>query len=288
MYEIRSAGVKGLGVFAKHLIPRGTRIFSERPLLSITHDGDGAGARAVLRALTALTPAQRTAVLGLSGGAPRRDVAVLRWAQVAWYRALETLASLTSRAQGRAAGHHPSPPSQYEKPQHGAAGLSLNIAEHVRVLAIFRSNAFDIGLDRQAVFPSISRINHSCIPSAEGNFHEELGKLNVHATRDILDGEEVMINYLKETGVALREQRQAKLLEGYGFDCNCAACDAKSRRGQQGEQQREYVLSALAKYAEGARLQVTPSQGADAELAMMLAMMTLFESLGLTGKALSS
>lgn len=283
MYEIRSAGVKGLGVFARQLIPRGTRIFSERPLLSITHGGDGAEAGAVLRGLGALTPAQRKTLLDLSGGAPRRDVAWLRWAQVAWYRTLEALRALnTRRTDGL------STPGHDEKTQYEPTGLSLRIGEYVRILAIFRSNAFDIGLDRQAVFPSISRINHSCIPSAEGNFHEGLGKLNVHATRDIHDGEEVMINYLKETGVALREQRQTKLLEGYGFDCNCPACDAKSQRGQAGEARRVDVLSALAKYAQDVALTRTPQQGTEAELAMMAVMVKLFEDEGLTGRALSS
>lgn len=288
MHEIRSAGVKGLGVFAKQLIPRGTRIFSERPLLSINHGGDGAGAGAVLGALGALSPAQRTALLDLSGGAPRRDVALLRWGQAAWYRALQALGGVKEPA----AQAHAAQPlcSSLDGKSHltAPAGVSLKIREYVHILAIFRSNAFDIGLDRQAVFPGISRINHSCLPSAEGNFHEGLGKLNVHATRDIQDGEEVMINYLKETGVALREQRQAKLLEGYGFDCNCTACDAKSPSGKDGEDRRADVLSSLAQYAQGAALPGTASQSNEAELAMIVVIVKLFEMEKLTGRALSS
>ncbi|CAN8097912.1 unnamed protein product [Discula destructiva] len=287
MYEIRPAGGKGLGVFAKQLIPRGTRIFSERPLLSIAHGGEGTGAGAILRGLRALNAGQRTALLGLSEGAPRGDVAVLRWGQVAWYRAMEALkGGLGSHMQARVEdARRPACPSQQD-----ATAVSLKIKEHVRILAIFRSNAFDIGLDRQAVFPSISRINHSCIPSAEGHFHEGLGTLNVHATRDIRDGEEVMINYLKETGVALRGQRQAKLLEGYGFDCNCGACDAQSQRGQEGERRRVIALSTLAEYAQrvahtGVPFEVTQSD--EAELAIIVGMVKLFDEESLSGRALS-
>lgn len=308
MYEIRPAGAKGLGVFAKALIPRGTRIFSERPLLRIAHSSDdGAGAGAVLHALGALTVAERASLLGLSAGAPRRDVALLRWGQVAWYRALGAFGALTtSSGTGRenrvdaVAGEVPSPEAVgraddvfkvSKKDSHKVAGFrALNVREHVRVLAVFRSNAFDIGADRQALFPTIARINHSCKPCAESHFHEGLGRLNVHATRDICGGEEVMINYLKETGVVLREQRQARLQEGYGFDCDCAACDANSQRAREGEARRAGMLSDLARYAHrAAELAGLPSrQGMEAELAVMVAMVKLFEDEGLTGRALSS
>lgn len=285
MYEIRSAGVKGLGVFAKQLIPRGTRIFSERPLLIINHGGDGAGAGAVLGALGGLSSVQRKTLLDLSGGAPRHDVALLRWGQVAWYRILEALAGVKGRAQAtRPESSSLDGTNLPDKPP----GSRLKIKDYVRILAVFRSNAFDIGLDRQAIFPGISRINHSCLPSAEGNFHEGLGKLNVHATRDINDGEELMINYLKETGFALREQRQARLLESYGFDCDCTACDANSQRGKDGEKRKMEVLSSLAKYAQRHAVPGTAPQGLEAELAMMVMILELFEAEKLAGRALSS
>ncbi|KAJ4393438.1 hypothetical protein N0V93_002648 [Gnomoniopsis smithogilvyi] len=285
MYEVRVAGVKGLGVFAKQLIPRGTRIFSERALLTIPHGGDGASAGAVLQSLGPLTLLQRTALLGLSEGAPGLDVAILRWGQVAWYRTLEALGTLRPRfaARGRLSSKNGAGEAQIWKPS-----LGLRISEHVRILAIFRSNAFNIGMDRQALFPRIARINHSCIPNAQGNFHEGQGRLNIHATRDIPDGEEVMINYLKETGVTLRRQRQGKLLEGYGFDCDCAACDLTSKPGRDREVWRMEALSKLAKYAQNATESGVAHKDAECELDMMMAMVKLFEKQGLTGRGLSS
>lgn len=285
MFEVRAAGLKGLGVFATKLIPRGTRIFSERALLTITHGGDGAGAGAVLQSLGPLSSLQRGMLLGLSGGAPSRDVAILRWAQVAWYRTLESFVTLRSRfgANTRTASQNGTGEAQSRTPS-----IALRIREHVQILAIFRSNAFNIGKDRQAVFPCIARINHSCVPNAQGHFHEGLEKLNVHATRDILDGEEVMINYLKETGVALRRQRQGKLLEGYGFDCDCPACDASSSFGQEGERTRVNGLSKLAKYAQEATEPGAAHRNVEGELAMVMVMVKLFEKQGLTGRGLSS
>lgn len=282
MYEVRAAGVKGLGVFAKQLIPRGTRIFSERALLTISHGGEGAGAGSILGGLGRLTLLQRTTLLSLSGGAPSRDVAVLRWGQVAWYRTLEAFVTLRARLVQLIYR------SGNEKSIIRNQSIALRINEHVQILAIFRSNAFNIGRDRQAIFPSIARINHSCVPNAQGHFHEGLERLNIHATRDILDGEEVMINYLKETGVALRRQRQDKLLEGYGFDCDCPACDVDSASGQVGERQRVEALSQLGKYAQEATASGASSQNTEGELAMMMVMVMLFEKQGLTGRGLSS
>lgn len=286
MYEVRAAGVKGLGVFAKQLIPRGTRIFSERALLTIPHGGEGAGAGSILESLGPLTLLQRGTLLNLSGGAPSRDVALLRWGQVAWYRTLQAFVTLRSRLG--AARARSVPQNGIEDSKIWNSSMALRISEHVQILAIFRSNAFDIGMDRQAIFPRIARINHSCVPNAQGHFHEGLERLNIHATRDILDGEEVMINYLKETGVALRTQRQGKLLEGYGFDCDCPACDINSESGRDGERQRVEGLSKLAKYAQEATESGASSQDTEGELAMMMAMVKLFEKQGLTGRGLSS
>lgn len=285
MYEVRAAGVKGLGVFAKQLIPRGTRIFSERALLTIAHGGDGAGAGSILESLGPLTLLQRATLLRLSGGAPSRDVALLRWGQVAWYRTLEAFFTLRSR-MGIARAE---PAIRSEKsPEIQDSSIALRISEHVQILAIFRSNAFNIGKDRQAIFPRIARINHSCVPNAQGHFHEGLERLNIHATRNILDGEEIMINYLKETGVALRRQRQDKLLEGYGFDCDCPSCDIQSESGRDGERRRVEGLSKLAKYTEKAAESGSSSQDMEGELAMMMVMVELFEKQGLTGRGLSS
>lgn len=286
MYEVRAAGVKGLGVFAKQLIPRGTRIFSERALLTIPHGGEGAGAGSILESLGLLTLLQRGTLLNLSGGVPGRDVALLRWGQVAWYRTLQAFVTLRSRLG--AARARSVPQNGIEDSKIRNSSMALRISEHVQILAIFRSNAFDIGMDRQAIFPRIARINHSCVPNAQGHFHEGLERLNIHATRDILDGEEVMINYLKETGVALRTQRQGKLLEGYGFDCDCPACDINSESGRDGERQRVEGLSKLAKYAQEATESGASSQDTEGELAMMMAMVKLFEKQGLTGRGLSS
>ena len=163
-----------------------------------------------------------------------------------------------------------------------------NPREHVTILSIFRNNAFNLGSSsefQQAVFPRISRINHSCVPNAQGNFHDELGRFNIHATRDIETGEELTLNYLQELGAG-REMRQEKLLGGYGFECECPACDLRLETARDGERKRLRMHEELAKYVEG--MGSGAVQSLEAELEAVQKFIRLLEGEGIAGRELST
>jgi hypothetical protein len=265
MYEIRTAGLKGLGVFAKQLIPRGTRIFSEQPLLAI-RPGQDAGD--IYSASRILTTEDKKRFLRLSTHITK-ELRVLRWSQAVWYTVKHTASSIFSRLGGKGVISWP------------------NVKEHVTVLSIFRNNAFNLGSSKfqQAVFPKISRINHSCVPNAQGNFHEELGRFNIHATRDVKPDEELTLNYLHEHG-AVRESRQLRLFDGYGFTCECPACDLTSSPARDGEKRRVKMHQELAKYVEGTANGAVQSVGA--ELEAVWRFIRLLEGEGIAGRELSA
>jgi hypothetical protein len=270
MYTIRSAGLKGLGVFANSLIPRGTRIFSERPLLAIRQDQDAGSLYAGSRLLSA---ADRGMLMGLSHHVTK-ELSLIRWSQAIKYTVVQTVSALLGRVGSPGGG--------------GAAFPGWALSDHVRLLSIFRSNAFNLGsksIFQQAVFPSISRINHSCVPNAQGNFHDGLGRFNVHATRDIQVDEELTLNYLHEHG-AVRESRQRRLLGGYGFDCGCPACDMKLESGRDGEEGRVLMQKALGEYANG--IAEGGIENPEKELEMIKKFITLLESDGIAGRELST
>jgi hypothetical protein len=265
MYEIKTAGLKGLGVFAKELIPRGTRIFSEKPLLAI-RQGENAGE--IYSASRLLSSTDRRKFLGLSTHITK-ELTVLRWSQAAWYMIQHAISSMFGKLGGK-------------------GGFSMpSMKEHVTVLSIFRNNAFNLGSLKfqQAVFPRISRINHSCIPNAQGNFHEKLGRFNIHATRDIKPDEELTLNYLQEHG-ATRVSRKLQLLNGYGFTCECPACDLSSSRGRDGEKRRVKMHEELVKYIEGVASGAI--QSLDAELKTVQRFIQLLEGEGIAGRELST
>ena len=72
--------------------------------------------------------------------------------------------------------------------------------EETRELGIFRTNALPLGSGSSTggIFVESSRINHSCIHNAQNTWNENLGKLTIHAMRDIDEGEEITIIYLSE------------------------------------------------------------------------------------------
>ena len=262
MYEIKTAGAKGLGVFATTFIPRGTRIFSERPLLAIKAGQDAGDLYTSSRCLS-LQDQQRLMRLSFH---VNNELRIIRWSHALWY----TLKGLTrskisaSTAKGR-----------------------QSIFDHVAVLNIFRSNSFNIGSRgiSQALFSRISRINHSCIPNAQGNYHEEQGRFNVHATRDINIDEEVSINYLPENGF-VKSSRQDQLLSGYGFSCNCPACDMANLSAQKGEADRVKFHENLGNARE--ELGSPGGYSTETELSMTRSFIELLEGQKITGRELSS
>ncbi|KAF2804988.1 SET domain-containing protein [Mytilinidion resinicola] len=266
-YEIRQAGVKGLGLFAKSPIARGTRILSERPLLAIRQDQEVDG---IFSATKSLTQNDRKALLDLSGHSGGQSLEFARWMQVVWWNVKSLVRSV----------RHPSTfTSSIPSPR--------SMREHMTIFNVFRSNSFDLGGGgsiQQAVFDNVARINHSCLPNAQGNFHSTLGRFNVHALRDIKSGEEVTLNYLPELG-SLAASRGSKLQEGYGFDCDCPACDLTTARGKAGEERRAEERKRIKEFAATVEKN---AEGMDAELRMTKRFIKLFEAEGITGREVAS
>jgi hypothetical protein len=106
-------------------------------------------------------------------------------------------------------------------------------------LAIVWSNGFEI-CDGKAtgIFDVVSRINHSCVPNSrvvwcdaktstiedeevqddgliDGDGKMEVGRMMVYNSFDLMDGEEITIDYGHGVGW---------LKKWYGFECGCGCC----------------------------------------------------------------
>ena len=149
MYETRHAGVKGFGAFATRPIPRGTRIISERPLLAVDSE------RHVFAATRALSERDRSALLRLSISPIRRS-SVLSWTETAWHVTRHAVLDIfRTRRDDGAKTRLPS--------------LIRTIGQYPTILNVFRNNNFDLGRGNgQAVFHDTSRLNHACVPNAQG------------------------------------------------------------------------------------------------------------------------
>lgn len=160
------------------------------------------------------------------------------------------------------------------------------VFEASRIVNIFRNNAFDFGPKfkiRQAVFAKIARLNHSCVPNAQGNFDHPRGMFDIHAMRAVPAGEEITISYLPEQG-SPRALRQEKLEAGYNFECACPACDMSTKAGADGEARRVKVHDAIADYGQLAS--ATGTTDLNVEVKITMALIDVLEKDGISGREL--
>jgi hypothetical protein len=186
LWAVKEAA-SGHGLFAAEHIKAGTRIIEEPPLLTISKEEAESGSEHIL------IP--------------------------------EKTGLLTAEAQRRvmALYHNPSKLSEFAefqgKPCPGTTSIDSGL-----VLAKFYTNAATIttgGLD-SGLFPTFCRMNHSCAPNTSWGYDAGSAMMQVYASRDIKQGEEITDSY---TELARPHARRAKELANWGFRCECFVCE---------------------------------------------------------------
>ncbi|KAJ3562907.1 hypothetical protein NPX13_g8387 [Xylaria arbuscula] len=102
---------------------------------------------------------------------------------------------------------------------------------------IFKTNAIPCGHGSSmgGVYTTACLINHSCIPNANNCWNEAAQHETIHATRDILVGEEILISYAANE---LSQARQRRLRESFGFQCSCELCSQPAHVIQASDKRR--------------------------------------------------
>lgn len=222
---------------------------ADRILLSIDNKDTN-----VLDAAARLSPEDRHRLLSLSmNNAKQKSLSYL--AAAAW----GSLPSLASISQGR------------------------------DLLNIFYNNNFYLSgtSGRRAIFLTVARINHSCVPNAQGNLNTALpgGQFTIHALRAIADGEEITLSYLHDE-LAIRSARQRRLQQGYGFECACEICNTKdSQESHERSHQRRLKIQEMLAAFSG---QQTAPGGISREFLLTKAVIDTYEQEGLAGRELAS
>ncbi|KAI6810344.1 hypothetical protein KC367_g3648 [Hortaea werneckii] len=196
LLELRHSIDKGYGLFAATDIKRGTCIFKEAPLVLITH-GASESAETVFyvsQQVSKLCPNQRRAYRML-------------------HKAIESTKSPVSRIM-------------YDKFAGISSRVDINNAGQRKIddFATFKTNAFQVRLNKgigTAVFLAHSRLNHSCSPNGHQSCNEREGLQMLHATRDIIAGEEITVTY---TSLVRTWSQRAAELRRWGFACTCNSC----------------------------------------------------------------
>ncbi|KZT57212.1 SET domain-containing protein [Calocera cornea HHB12733] len=114
----------------------------------------------------------------------------------------------------------------------------------IESLSIMRTNGlpaewpFDTSDSQSAVFETISRANHSCVPNAtyDWSFKHFSGALR--SVVPIKAGAEITISYTSKMFSSAAE-RKAELLEKYAFECTCPSCTFSPPRQKKSDERRE-------------------------------------------------
>ena len=102
--------------------------------------------------------------------------------------------------------------------------LANNYDDENEVLGIFKTNAMIISQNESALFPLLSRTNHSCIPNCNYMWNEEQGKQQMFAVKRIPAGSELTISYLPDNFIEGVEERRKVIFEHHNFVCMCECC----------------------------------------------------------------
>jgi hypothetical protein len=190
-YEIRAIPGKGYGCFAKTLIPQGTRILADDPLLVVPvanyYMTD------VQAAFEKLSPADQALYFTLHsahGQDPKN-----------WPKHIHE--SVTKDERCRIEEQH-----------------KARVGKEPTLVSIFQTNCME--LDKgAAVFPHAARFNHSCNPNATFTWNSAIKKETIHVMRNIQKDEEITFSYCDMT---LDRATRRWSLKHYGFMCDCPAC----------------------------------------------------------------
>lgn len=97
---------------------------------------------------------------------------------------------------------------------------------------IARTNCLPLGdgsdSEGSGLFALACRANHACRPNARYIWRHDLQRELILAVRDIAPGDEVTVSY--GPGTECRAARQAELLRGFRFACECELCKTGDAR----------------------------------------------------------
>lgn len=227
---------RGLGVFAQETIPAYTKIISERALISIR---EGESLPEIFQQYEALPLDKQSQFMQCH----KEDKT-----------GKENLLSDKLLRRGF-------PPEQ--------------VPLMVKVAAIFQANSFnvrDLDADQNpstlyALFPTIARLNHSCVPNAHTYFNPVSKTMDVHTIASVPKGKEVEISYFNV--LLPRTERLAKARD-WQFECTCPACSPSSSSQQEHGSRRTRVRNLENKYLSNMMGQNLNSQQHVAEMQEMV------------------
>eukprot|EP00435_Cladocopium_sp_Y103_P065027 s349_g26.t2 len=97
----------------------------------------------------------------------------------------------------------------------------------------------DEGTEAMAVFNTVARFNHSCVPNVHNSWNMETKTETLYAVRDIAKGQELCTTYLNPNDLYRPCRERRGLLQRLKFTCGCEACRLDGAHKQRSDEMRE-------------------------------------------------
>ena len=230
------------GLFATQKIYQGTRIISERPILTLPAPGDQL--QELVPAYYNLPKVEQERIWNLRPAAPEASEQ-LQNLRFLTDRLAFDLQNIIFKSDGAR--------TKVEEATLEEMAPKLENAMNVwRVAARWHANRCSMtdlpaeqreylpkGTPITGLFIERAHIRHSCLPNCFASYDANLGRMNVHVTRDIAAGEELTLSAFADTTYYKNAADRKEELSAWGLTCNCEACDEKHPKFQTHEAARQ-------------------------------------------------
>ena len=221
------------GLFATQVIKQGTRIISERPILTLTAPGDQLDG--LMSAYERLPKADQTRIWSIRPAGPDAS------------SQLQELRYLTDRLAADLQNILLKPQAARSEEEQSTLDFMTPKLENAmtvwRLAARWHANrcsmtnlpmhdrlSLPAGTPITGLFIERARIRHSCVPNCFASYDPHRGRMNIHVARDIKKGEELTLAAFADSNYYQNAANRAKDLAAWGITCSCEACDEKNPR----------------------------------------------------------
>jgi hypothetical protein len=211
------------GLFATQKIAAGTRIISERPLITLPALGIQ-GAK-LMAAFDELRPYEQQKIWRLNPASPTASP-IFTDTAAQLHKKIAQLADIANNLKHKVT----------QEEQDNLNEYSLKVATTSRMFRIAaRWHSAHYSLSNSTtdtlmggLFIETAQLRHSCIPNCHANYNPNTNIMSVQTTHAISVGEELTVPTITGVYYHTASSRAAELKSRFGFTCTCAACDPSS------------------------------------------------------------
>lgn len=230
------------GLFATQKIEAGTRVISEQPLFTLPAPGDQVPQ--LMAAYENLDKSDQESIWNLRPAAAEASDTLMSLRFLTDKLAMD-LQNIMCKLEADRTAEEKATIAEMQPKFHRAMDVYRVAARwHANKCSLLdlpleQRNDLPNGMPITGLFMRRAHIRHSCVPNCFASYDSNLGRMNVHVTRDIAPGEELTCSSFADNMYYNNAEERREELIPWGLTCDCEACDEKHPRFEIHETARE-------------------------------------------------